>query len=330
MPLGAGDGLRAHRDPLAKLRGVERTPHPAWTEIRVLVPDGWLELVADVLALGPCTSVAFGRPSLASEPAPDGFDYVRTFVPETADSPELRAEVDRRLAGLAEATGASELAGLRARYAVLPPEDYANSWRKTWKPFRVGRFAVVPHGHAGSLRARDRRLLLEPGGAFGTGRHPTTRGCLRAVERRVLPGERILDAGCGNGVLAVGSLLCGAGSSLGFDIDPAALPYAEALARDNGVADRAEWRVGGFECLGEADHGFDGLCANLFADLIRAHAGDLARRLKPGGWFAISGCRADLREGTLAALAAAGLELQERSTRGRWDTYVGVRPATAR
>ncbi len=305
---------------------LNRSPHPAWTEIRVLAPEGWLELVADVLALGPCTSVAFGRPSLASDPAPPGFDYVRTFVAEAVDTPELRAEIEARLALLAEATGASELEGLSARFFRLPPEDYANSWKKTWKPFRIGHFALVPHDYVKPLRATDRRLILEPGGAFGTGRHPTTRGCLRVLEARVRPAARILDAGCGNGVLAVASAMCGAASTLGFDIDPAALPYAESLARDNAVEQRCHWRVGGFECLGSDDHDFDGVCANLFADLIQAHAGDLARRLKPGGWFAISGCRADLRQATLAALEAAGLVLEERRTRGRWDTYAGVKP----
>ena len=251
-------------------------------------------------------------------------DYVRTFVPESLDTPELRSALASKLARLAEATGAPELEGLRPRFARLPPEDYANSWKKTWKPFRAGNFAVVPHGYAKALRAADRRLILEPGGAFGTGRHPTTRGALRAVEQRTQSGARILDAGCGNGILAVASALRGASFALGFDIDPAAIPYAVALAADNGVAGRCQWRAGGFECLGPEDSDFDGVCANLFADLIQAHAADLARRLKPGGWFAISGGRADLRQQTLAALADAGLALQELHTRGRWDTYAGV------
>ena len=304
---------------------MDRPLHPAWTEIRVLAPEGWLELVADVLALSPCTTVAFGRPSLAADAPPAGFDYVRTFVLETMDTAQLRGEVEAKLAGLALATGASELEGLRARFTRLPPEDYASSWKKSWKPFRVADFALVPRDYAKPLRSSDRRLVMEPGGAFGTGRHPTTRGCLRAIASRVRPGDRILDAGCGNGVLAVASALRGARETLGFDIDAAALPYAEMLAADNGVSGQCQWRVGGFGCLEPADSGFDGVCANLFADLIQAHAADLARCLKPGGWFAISGCRADLRDATLAAIAAAGLVLEQRSTRGRWDTYVGSR-----
>ncbi|HUR28816.1 MAG TPA: 50S ribosomal protein L11 methyltransferase, partial [Planctomycetota bacterium] len=207
---------------------------------------------------------------------------------------------------------------------------YASSWKKSWKPFRVAGFALVPRDHLKPLRPGDQRFVMEPGGAFGTGRHPTTRGCLRAIARRARPGERILDAGFGNGVLAVACALRGAREIVAFDIDAAALPYAELLAADNGVARVCRWRIGGFEGLGPADQGFDGVCANLFADLIQGHAADLARALRPGGWFAISGCRADFREATLRALAAAGLSLEERSTRGRWDTYVGTRSAEPR
>lgn len=290
----------------------------------MLAPQGWCELVAEALALGPCTSVAFGRPSLASEPAPEGFDFVRTFIPDAQDTPELRAQIASHLAALAEATGASELRGLAPRFVPLPPEDYASSWKKSWKAFRCGRFAVVPPEWSGALRASDLRLVLEPGGAFGTGRHPTTRGCLRAVEERVRPGMRVLDAGCGNGVLAVAAALLGARACVGFDLDPAAIPYARQLAQGNGVAARCEWRTGGFEVLDASDGGFDGFCANLFADLIQAHAAALAAALAPRGWFAISGCLAEKRAATMLAIERARLVVEAVRTRGRWDTYVGV------
>jgi ribosomal protein L11 methyltransferase len=184
----------------------------------------------------------------------------------------------------------------------------------------------VPRDFAGALRPTDRRLVLEPGGAFGTGRHPTTRGCLRALSRLVRPGDRVLDAGCGSGILAVGAALCGAREALGFDIDPTAMPYARELALWNGVAERCEFRAGTFECLGPADTGFDGVLANIFADLIQAHAEDMAARLRPGGWFAFSGCLDKKRYPTVAAIEEAGLVLDTLHTRGQWDTFVGHKP----
>jgi ribosomal protein L11 methyltransferase len=299
---------------------------PAWIEISVLAPVEWHELIADAFALGPCTSVAFGRASLATPEPPAGWDWVRTFVIESDDGPELRARVAGRIADLAASTGADELSGLELRFRRLPPEDYANSWRKSWKAVRIGAFAITPYDWKGALRAHDQQLFLEPGGAFGTGRHATTRACLRAVSEELRPGQRVLDAGTGSGVLCVAAALRGAAQAIGFDIDPNAIPYALDLAQRNRVAQRCEFRVGGFECLGEGEREFDGVLANIFADLIAAHAADMAGRLRRGGWFAFSGCVMHKRETTLAAIAAAGLRVEAVHTRGRWDTYRGVRP----
>jgi ribosomal protein L11 methyltransferase len=304
------------------------SPAPSWTEVLVLAPLEWLELVAEALAIGPCTSVAFGKPSLGSDDAPPGFDFVRTYIAEAQDTPQLRELIERELARLAQASGVGELAQLRVRFRRLPAEDFATSWRKSWKPLRVGSLAIVPLDWGGTLRATDRRLLLEPGGAFGTGRHPTTRGCLRAIQAQVRPGQRVLDAGCGSGILAVASVLCGAASALGFDNDATALPYATELALQNGVAGACEFRAGAFDVLTERDRDFDGCLANIYADLIQAHARDLAERLRPGGWFAFSGCVSSKRDATLAAIAEAGLELRELGTRGRWDTFRGVRSSS--
>ena len=299
---------------------------PAWIEVLVLAPEGWHELVGEALALERTTSICLGAPSLGSEPAPEGWDYVRTYMAEADDGPALRAELERRLAALAAATGASELEGLRPRFRLLPPEDFANSWRKLAKPVRVGRVCVVPPDWEGRLRPRDVRLTLEPGGAFGTGRHATTRGCLRELSGRVRPGERVLDAGTGSGILAVACLLLGARRAVAFDTDRHALPYARELARVNGVAGTCDLRVGDFSVLGADDRAFDGVLANLYADLLQAHAPELAARLAPGGWFVFSGCRADKRSATELALHAAGLSIERSAQRGRWVTFAGTRP----
>jgi ribosomal protein L11 methyltransferase len=304
--------------------GVRSAPL-VWTEVLVLAPAGWSELVAGALALGPCTSVAFGAASLGSEPPAAGWEYVRTYVAQPDDTPDLRARVTQALAGLAERTGAAELADLRPRFRNLPPEDYALSWRKSWKPFRVGALAVVGREGWGRARPGERRLVLEPGGAFGTGRHPTTRACLRFLQDWPLAGARVLDAGCGSGILAVAAALCGAREAVGFDSDPHALPYARELAAENGVAQRCRFEVGGFELLPALGAPFDGLCANLYADLIEAHARDLARALRAGGRFAVSGCVRDKRASVESALEAAGLRVEQRRTRGRWDAFAGRR-----
>ncbi len=311
------------------MSGAERLPPVRWTEVRVLAPVEWCELVGEVLAAACPNGVAFGRPSLAAEPPPDGLDYVRAFAADSVDDAAWRARVRAEVAALAEATGAPELAGLDVSFRELPPEDYATSWRKVWRPFRVGRLCLIPGWTpewVARLRPGDVPLVFEPGGAFGSGRHPTTRMCLRALQERLAAGDapRVLDAGSGSGILAVGARRLGAREALGFDVDPHARPYAEDLARRNDVSSCA-FRTGGFECLSDADGTFDVVLANLYSDLLQRHAGELAARLAPGGWFVFSGCPDRHAEPTLRALAAAGLRVAETRRRGRWLAFLGRR-----
>lgn len=314
--------------------------------MRVLAPLGWHELVGEALALGPCTTVAFGRPSLGSPPAPEGFEYVRTFLPRRDDTPAARARIESDLRALAESTGDPALAALAIEFKPLPPEDYATSWQKVWRPFRVGRLAVVaPWNLAAALRpVRDANVVataraeprlrpgdvllrLEPGAAFGSGRHATTRMMLRALQARLRPGERVVDAGTGSGILAVAAALLGAGEVVAFDVDPNSEPFARELAEDNGVADRCRIATGGFELLPVRERTSDAVLANIYSDVIQRHAADLRDCLRPGGWYAFSGCPAQHAEATERALSEAGLRVEERPVRGRWHTFVGTRPA---
>lgn len=297
----------------------------SWVEARVLAPEPWLELVADALSIEPGTGAAFGRPSLAGEAPPAGEDYVRVFIPDRADSPELRAALRERVASLGSRTGALELSGLEIEFRAMPPEDYATSWRKDWKPFRVGRLCIVLPGSDYPRKAGDVPLLLEPGGAFGSGRHPTTRECLRAIQRRLRPGQRVLDAGSGSGILAVSAVLLGAGRALGFDVDPNAKPYADALARENRVESRCAFLAAGFEVLDESCEAFDAVLANIYADVIGAEIERLARALEPGGWFAFSGCTESRAPELLEAISGSSLRVDEVRACGRWRTFVGTR-----
>lgn len=296
----------------------------SWTEVRVLVPQGWQELVAEALS-SDVASAAFGRSSLAADPAPEGFDFVRLFLAAPEDTAEKRADLQAKAAALPELTGAEELRQIQIEFRDVPHEDWATSWRKSWKPFRVGRLAVIPKWSPLQPRESDLRLTLEPGGAFGSGRHPTTRTCLKLLQERETEGTRVLDAGSGSGILSVAAALLGAKSALGFDTDTYAKVYADDLAADNGTTDRTQFRTGGFECLGAEDTAYDVVVANIYSDVIQAHAKDLAERLRPGGWFAFSGCPMHHEEPTREAIEAApGIALEEIRRRGRWVTFTGV------
>lgn len=287
---------------------------PRWTEVRVVVPTGWHELVAAALASGPCTSVSVEREG--------SFDVVRTYLASTEDTPERRAEVEGAVAGLASAD--PDLGAAQTSFHELPPEDYIESWKASWRPFRLGRRLVVaPPWWEGTLRPGELRLELAPGGSFGSGKHPTTRACLRALLARVRGGERVLDCGSGSGILSVTAALLGASDVLGFDIDPMSRPYGEALAAANGVPERCTFREGGFEVLPGGET-YDIVTANIYSDVIQLHAADLVARLAPSGWLVASGIPHHHAEDTVRALEGAGLTIVERHHPGRWCTFIGV------
>lgn len=288
----------------------------------MVVPEGWGELVAELFAATPFTGVAFGPSSFATPAAPEGFGYLRSYVPNDFDTDELRADVRSALDDLAARVGLPELEDMLVRFHPLPEEDWANSWKKTWRAFRCGDLAVVPRHFDGELRAGDRRLALDPGGVFGTGRHATTRTCLKVLQERLSGGERVLDAGCGTGILAAGALLFDAGHVLGFDIDAGAPSHFAELMEDNGLTGRADFRLGGFEVLREGER-FDVVLANIYSDIISEHAHDLAARIEPGGWFAFSGCPVHHSRETRACIEQAGLVIEEERVRGLWHTFVG-------
>ena len=303
------------------------TPASRWTEIKVAVPLGWHELVAAALGHDLCTTVQIGDHSIAHTPPPEGHVHLRSYVPTAQESPALRAQLATSLARLAQATGEPELEGLQLRFKALPPEDYAESWRKSWKAFRLrraGRSLVVQPPWADDLHvAGEIPMVLEPGGAFGSGRHATTRTCMAVALERMRGGERVLDAGCGSGILGVASILLGAQSCFGFDVDAIAVASSRELAAHNGASEAMSFQTGGFELLGAQT--FDVVFANIYSDVIQAHAGTLRAALKPEGWFAFSGCPVHHLEATRAAILACGLEIEAERPRGRWMTFVGRR-----
>lgn len=293
-----------------------------WTELRVTVPSGWQELVGDTLAAFSGGSVAFGRSSLAADAPPPGSEVVRAFVANAPDVGALEADTRRALSELAAQVGEPELEQVELLVKPLPPEDWAASWRKSWRPFRVGHLALVTPDWEGDLRATDRRLQMEPSGSFGTGRHPTTRECLRILGEIDLRGARVLDAGSGSGLLSVAACVLGAGSALGFDIDERSPEAGGDLAAANGVAEACEFRLGDFSALADQDEPFDVVVANIYSDVLQVHAYDLAQRLSSSGCAIFSGCPDRHRERVQRALEAAGFHIHEVRQRGRWCTFL--------
>lgn len=208
----------------------------------------------------------------------------------------------------------------------LRDEDWENNWKQYYKPMEIGqRLLVIPQWEQVDPGQRV-PLILDPGLTFGTGSHATTRLCLTALEKTVAQGDRVLDLGCGSGILSIAALRLGASQALAVDIDDKCLDVAYENAALNGIGkDRYTVRVGDVLSDGslrrELEGGYDIVVANIVADVIIALAPLVPAMLRPGGTFLCSGIIDDRAEEVRAALEAAGWTVLETQSADGWFAY---------
>ena len=193
-----------------------------------------------------------------------------------------------------------------------------HKWKKYFKPIPVGeRLLIRPtwEEYDGSAGADRVVLDLDPGLAFGTGTHETTRLCMELIEQLVKPGETVLDVGCGSGILSVAALLLGAGSAVGVDIDELAVKTAVENAALNHVEDRFTALCG--DLTEKVSGQFDVVAANIVADVIIRLTQDIERFMKPGALYLMSGI-IDTREQEVLAAIAPRFELIARREEKGW------------
>lgn len=194
-------------------------------------------------------------------------------------------------------------------------EDWLNNWKKYFKPMPVGEKLLIRPLWEEEYDPQGRTVLhLEPGLAFGTGTHETTRLCLELLEKYVSPGTGFLDMGCGSGILSVAALLLGAESAVGVDIDPLAVKTAVENARVNGVGERFTGICGN---LGEKVTGkFQVAAANIVADIVILLSQDAPRFLTLDSVYIVSGIIDTREQDVLDALSGRFTVLERREKKG--------------
>ena len=206
-------------------------------------------------------------------------------------------------------------------------EDWANNWKQYYKPMEIGeRLIVVPEWEQANTQGRI-PLILNPGLTFGTGSHATTRLCLTALEETIHGGERVLDLGCGSGILSIAALRLGAEHAFACDIDEKCVEVAYENAALNGI-DRSRYTVRWGDVLSdqqlkaEIGGGYDMVVANIVADVIIGLSGQVRPFLKEGGLFLCSGIIDDRAEEVARHLREAGWDiLRTRQSEG-WFSYL--------
>ena len=300
----------------------------AWLELAVEADPEAVEAVSEIIGRvatgGTTVEPAFELvdEGLGARIDPTRPAVVRGYVPAADASATERAHAAAR--EVAETLGHLQAFGLRPigelRVRTVQEADWADAWKAFFPVMRVGRRLVIrPSWRQHRAAPGDVVLALDPGMAFGTGLHPTTRLTLAALEPLVEDGRltntRVLDVGCGSGILAIAALKLGASTGLGVDTDPVAVEATTANAARNDIGDRLTARGGS---LPTNEGPFDVVLANLVAGVLIPLAPRLLAELSDDGTVLASGIFADREIEVTNAFGAAGLRVTGRTGEGDW------------
>ena len=201
---------------------------------------------------------------------------------------------------------------------------WKDNWKAYFKPAKVSKTIVVkPSWESYEPQADEKIIEIDPGMAFGTGTHETTSLCIRLMEDYLAPGEKVLDVGCGSGILSIAGALLGASEVLGVEIDPDAVAVARENIALNHVEQVASAQYG--DLTKGIDFQADVIVANLMADLVVMLSKDVAKHLLPGGRYISSGILVEKMPEVVDAMRALGFTIMEVKEDGMWCAIVAGR-----
>jgi ribosomal protein L11 methyltransferase len=291
-----------------------------WLELSVTADVEAVEAVSEILgrvaagtAVLPTALIRDPGDELAAREDPSAPYVVTAHV---ADGPGAIGQIESTERALwhLQAFGLRPVGPLQVR--PVDETDWTDAWKAHYVPQRIGRVVILPSWIDEPVAAGEVAIRLDPGMAFGTGLHPTTRGCLALLQEVEPMPASVLDVGCGSGILAIAALALGARRAIGLDTDLLAVEAARANGAANGMADRLTVTHGSLPEAAAERHPL--VLANLVAAVLVELAGRLADHVEPGGTLLASGI-IDPRAGEVVeALQAAGLRLTERRDDGEW------------
>lgn len=320
----------------------------SWLELSVAVDPEAVESVSELLARYGYNGGVVAEPAwIPGDEGPE-FTYdperpvtLRTYIPFDEQAEEVRQQIEQALWYLSRLRPVGPL-----QLRSLEEQDWANAWKSYYRVLRVGiRTVIVPSWLEYEARPEDIILQIDPGMAFGTGLHPTTRLCLELLERFARPDQYTLDLGTGSGILAIAAAKLGAAPVLALDNDPVAIEVALENITRNAVGDSVRAEVGSLGAGQRMGHWLSGdfgeqqeqtrnrsgslpttrfnlIVANLIARVLITLAHDLAAALAPDGTLISSGIILDREDEVAVSLAAAGLTQIERHREGEWIALV--------
>ena len=251
---------------------------------------------------------------------------ITVYLPEDGQGAETLSALRDMLAQLRAADPEHIYGRLEMQCSGIREEDWANNWKQYFKPFPVGKkLYIKPSWEVPTAEAAGRTVLeIDPASSFGTGQHHTTRLCLELMESEIQPGAtRLLDLGCGSGILFIGGLLLGAKSAYAVDIEENAVRIAGENAAENHL-DPDSYTISCGNVITDAalteaiGTGYDVITANIVADVIKAMAPLFPRFLKPDGTLILSGIITERVDEVLETVTAQGFAVLEKREASGW------------
>ncbi len=243
---------------------------------------------------------------------------VSVFIPMEKSPAESEGFIRQRFAEL-NIPATVELIGVNE-------EDWADSWKQYYKPIKTGkRIVIVPVWEKYEKAEEELVVLMDPGMAFGTGTHETTRLCASLLEKYQRDGDKMLDVGCGSGILAICAAKLGASECFACDIDPVSVRIAKENAEINETPQVVAEVSDLLRSVPKISGGYDICCANIVADVIIRMAPDIGEYLAPDAYLIVSGIITERAEEVVAALDAAGLKLCDELRENGWFAGVVVK-----
>jgi ribosomal protein L11 methyltransferase len=291
-----------------------------WVELSVAVDVEAVEAVSEILgretagtSVQPARLIRDPNDELHARPDLVAEHVVTAHVPDDERAAAIVDRTERALWHL-QAFGLRHVGPLRTR--TVDASDWTDGWKAHYVPQRVGRVVIVPSWVDEAVEPDEVPVVMDPGMAFGTGLHPTTRGCLTLLQELSPMPARLLDVGCGSGILALAALALGADQAVACDTDPLAVTATLENAARNGVGDRMTAWEGTLPA--QAAERFPLVLANLVAAVLVDLAPRLAGHLADEGVLLASGIIAPRGAEVVDAMTAVGLAVVERRDDGEW------------
>ncbi|WP_295076375.1 50S ribosomal protein L11 methyltransferase [Ruminococcus sp.] len=249
---------------------------------------------------------------------------ITVYIPANGQGAEMLISIKSMLSEMKAADKEGAYGRLEAEMTSIREEDWANNWKQYFKPFKVGEKLVIKPSWE-DYDNSDGRIILEidPASSFGTGKHHTTRLCLEVLEKYLNKGDKLLDMGCGSGILSIGAMLLGADSAVAVDIEENAAVTAKENAVKNHISpDKYRTYFGNIltdeKLADEIDDKYDIIAANIVADVLIAMKESFRRYLRDGGILIVSGIIEERMNEVIDALISAGFREPEPEVREGW------------